>query len=155
MNGISLKNLSKSPRQSSIRLLILKVAFAVLGFAGASLSFLGGAWAEPKASQKPVDVKLLEGRWLRPDGGYILELRGLGRDGSLSAAYFNPRPIKVYQGVWTRQGGKIAILVELRDVNYPGSTYNLEYEPKSDRLKGTYFQAVERQTYDVQFMRTK
>jgi len=45
--------------------------------------------------------------------------------------------------------------VELRDANYPGSTYNLLYDPMSDRLKGTYFQAVERLSFDIEFMRAK
>jgi hypothetical protein len=73
----------------------------------------------------------------------------------LEAAYFNPRPIKVFQAVWARQAGKITVMVELRDVNYPGSTYNLEYDAKSGRLQGTYFQALERQTFDIQFVRAK
>jgi hypothetical protein len=33
--------------------------------------------------------------------------------------------------------------------------YNLQYDPASDRLKGTYFQAVEKQIYDIEFVRTK
>jgi len=39
--------------------------------------------------------------------------------------------------------------------NYPGSTYTLQYDPASDRLKGTYFQAVQRQTFDIEFMRAR
>jgi hypothetical protein len=54
-----------------------------------------------------------------------------------------------------RKEGKITLLVELRDVNYPGSMYNLRYDPENDRLKGTYFQAIQRETYDVEFVRTK
>jgi hypothetical protein len=34
------------------------------------------------------------------------------------------------------------VVVELRDVNYPGSTYTLTYDPGTDRLTGTYYQAV-------------
>ena len=47
------------------------------------------------------------------------------------------------------------MISEQRDVNYPGSTYNLQYDPETDRLKGTYFQAVERQTFEIQFVRAK
>ena len=108
-----------------------------------------------KQSLGETDVQRLAGRWARPDGGYILELRNIHKDGGLDAFYFNPRPIKVFQAVWTRREGKISVMVELRDVNYPGSTYNLQYDPETDRLKGTYFQAVERQTFDVQFVRSK
>jgi len=43
----------------------------------------------------------------------------------------------------------------LRDINYPGSKYNLQYDPETDRLIGTYFQAIQRQTFDVEFTRAK
>lgn len=119
----------------------------------------GAAFAQGSKSSKQspgeIDVQRLEGRRVRPDGGYILELREVHKDGGLKAAYFNPRPIRVSDAVWTRQGGKISVMVELRDVNYPGSTYNLQYDSESDRLKGTYFQAVERQTFEIQFVRGK
>ena len=71
------------------------------------------------------------------------------------AAYFNPRPIKVVSAKWSREDVKINLFVELRDFNYPGSKYNLQYEPRADRLKGTYFQAVERQTFNIEFVRVK
>lgn len=45
----------------------------------------------------PPDVRRLEGRWLRPDGGYILEVRAIKKDNSVEAAYFNPRPINVHE----------------------------------------------------------
>jgi hypothetical protein len=106
-------------------------------------------------SSGEVDAQRLIGRWVRPDGGYILELREAHEGGGLKAAYFNPRPIRVSEAVWSRQNGKISVWVELQDVNYPGSTYRLEYIPETDRLKGTYFQAVDRQTYDIEFMRAK
>jgi hypothetical protein len=49
----------------------------------------------------------------------------------------------------------MALFVELRDVNYPGSTYTLQYDPALDCLKGTYFQAMQKETYLVEFMRVK
>jgi len=45
--------------------------------------------------------------------------------------------------------------VELRDANYPGSTYSLQYDATIDRLKGTCFQAVQRQTFDIEFVRAR
>jgi hypothetical protein len=109
----------------------------------------------PKQSEARSDLQRLEGRWVRPDGGYILELREIKKDGSILAAYFNPKPINVFNAKWSRKEGKINLFVELRDINYPGSKYNLQYEPGSDRLKGTYFQAVERQTFNIEFVRVK
>jgi len=109
----------------------------------------------PKQTEIQTDVQLLEGRWVRPDGGYVLELREIKKDGSVLAAYYNPRPINVFSAKWSRKEGKINLFVELRDINYPGSKYILQYEPGSDRLKGTYFQAVEKQTFNVEFVRAK
>jgi hypothetical protein len=47
----------------------------------------------------------------------------------------------------------LTVFVELRDVNYPGSTYTLQYDAASDRLMGTYFQAVAKQTFRIEFAR--
>ena len=101
------------------------------------------------------DFQRLEGRWVRPDGGYILELRSIKKDGGVSAAYFNPRSIKVYSAKVSRKEGNVILFVELRDVNYPGSTYSLQYDAATDRLKGTYYQAVQRQNFDIEFVRVR
>jgi hypothetical protein len=97
----------------------------------------------------------LKGRWLRPDGGYVLEISRVDPSGNLEAAYLNPRPIHVAQAHALRDGTATKVLVELRDVNYPGSTYNLVYEPTSDVLKGIYFQAALKQEFEVFFERMR
>ena len=111
--------------------------------------------ADTQQSKKKIDEKSLAGFWTRPDGGYVLELKEFGNDGTLKASYFNPRSINVFKAEWNRKKGIINIFIELRDVNYPGSKYNLRYDPKTDRLKGTYFQAVQGETYDIEFIRAK
>ena len=73
----------------------------------------------------------------------------------MDAAYFNPKPIHVARAEASRSGAAIKVFIELRDVNYPGSTYTLTYEPGSDQLKGIYFQAVQQQSYEVVFVRLK
>jgi len=113
------------------------------------------AAAEAPQSVVKIDEQRLIGRWVRPDGGYILELKGVKKDGSLKAEYFNPSPIKVFSTRWSREAGLLNLYVELRDVNYPGSKYNLQYDAASDRLVGTYFQAVQGETYDIEFLREK
>jgi hypothetical protein len=95
----------------------------------------------------------LLGRWLRPDGGYILEIRSVSPEGQVEAAYLNPRPIRVSRAEALREGGVLTLFVELRDVNYPGSTYKLVYDPGRDVLAGLYFQAMQQQTFDVEFVR--
>jgi hypothetical protein len=113
------------------------------------------AAADAPQSVVKIDEQRLTGRWVRPDGGYILELKEIKKDGSLNAAYFNPRPINVARAELSRKDGRITIFIELRDVNYPGSKYNLQYDAKTDRLIGTYFQAVQGETYDIEFVRAK
>jgi len=111
------------------------------------------ALAQSKAEQ--VGAERLVGRWVRPDGGYVLEIRSAQAGGRLEAAYLNPRSIKVSRAEWRREDGRLLVFVELRDVNYPGSTYNLRYVPDQDRLVGAYYQAVQRQTFDVEFVKQK
>lgn len=102
-----------------------------------------------------VGTDRLVGRWVRPDGGYILEIRSARAGGKLEAAYLNPRSIKISRAEWRREEGRLLLFIELRDVNYPGSTYNLRFEPDKDRLVGAYYQAVQKQTFDVEFARQK
>jgi len=111
-------------------------------------------WEKTAATSGPDPLKL-SGRWLRPDGGYILELSDPAPKGLLKAAYFNPRPINVSRAEWKSQEGRLSVFVELRDVNYPGSTYTLYYDPAVDRLKGIYFQAALQQQFEVEFERTQ
>jgi hypothetical protein len=106
----------------------------------------------PTAAPKPAFEKLT-GRWQRPDGGYIIEVRSVEPGGRMNAAYFNPQPINVAKAEAWQSDGKVGVFIELRDVNYPGSTYNLSYDPADDCLKGIYFQAAIEQTFDVYFMR--
>jgi hypothetical protein len=134
---------------------LLLVFPCVAGFTGNVAAASAGAADTGKPSSAQTDFQRLEGRWVRPDGGYVLELTEIKKDGSLKASYFNPRPINVSKATWSRKEGKINLFVELRDINYPGSTYTLQYDPKSDQLKGTYFQAVEKQTFNIEFVRAQ
>ena len=135
---------------------LLVALLCIAGFTGYAADAVSAEGETPgKTSRAKTDFERIEGRWVRPDGGYILELRNIKKDGSISASYFNPRPIKVFRAKAGRKNGRITVVVELRDVNYPGSTYTLQYDVVSDRLKGTYFQAVHRQTFDIEFVRTR
>jgi len=71
----------------------------------------------------------------------------------MDAGYFNPRPIHVAKAEASREGSVEKVFIELRDVNYPGSTYTLDYDPTDDQLKGVYYQAVEKQRFPVLFVR--
>ncbi|HEY7249292.1 MAG TPA: hypothetical protein VIG37_02270 [Methylomirabilota bacterium] len=95
----------------------------------------------------------LTGRWLRLDGGYVLEIRVA--DSAVEATYLNPRPINVARAEAMRQGSTVKLFVELRAPGYPGSTYTLSYNAKRDELSGEYFQAALGQTFPVSFQRMK
>ena len=97
--------------------------------------------------------QLLRGRWVRPDGGYVIELANAQPDGRLEASYFNPRPVNVSRAEWHRSNDGLHIFVELRQANYPGATYSLRYLPATDQLVGDYFQPLYQQTFRVYFQR--
>ncbi|MDP3068950.1 MAG: hypothetical protein Q8N18_01620 [Opitutaceae bacterium] len=107
----------------------------------------------PAVAALPEPVKKVLGKWLRADGGYVLELRGGDASGVLQAGYFNPKSINVSRAVWMQGGAGLQVAVELNDVGYPGSTYVLTYDASADRLAGQYTQPSMQQTFDVEFVR--
>lgn len=113
------------------------------------------AAAQPaaKAAAVPDAVKKLFGRWMRSDGGYVLELRNADLSGVMEASYFNPNPIKVSRAIWMQGGAGLQVMVELNDVGYPGATYVLTHDTQSDRLVGKYTQPAMQQTFDIEFER--
>ena len=124
--------------------LLITVGLVVLGY------FVIREWPSDQDQ-----TQLLKGRWRRPDGGYILEIKEIKPDGQMEAAYFNPRPIHVAIAKVSQSGSSTKVFVELRDTGYPGSAYNLVYDPESDQLKGIYSQAALHQDFDVYFIRMK
>ena len=104
------------------------------------------------ASTQPGFSRLV-GKWLRPDGNYVLQVRMVGSDGKMEAGYFNPNPIHVSRAEASRDGAILKVFVELRDANYPGCTYTLRYDPGKDVMEGVYYQAALQESYDVAFVR--
>ena len=143
-------------RRIGISFIIVTMCMATIIFAGKITVFAQDTkpQTQNKDSQKN-DHKRLEGKWVRPDGGYILELKNIGSAGDVKAVYYNPRPINVGISNWRVDDGNLTVFVELRDINYQGSTYTLQYGADSDRLKGKYFQAPTGRTYEVEFVRVK
>lgn len=99
------------------------------------------------------DFMALKGRWARTDGGYIIEIKSVDAGGRIQAAYYNPNPINVSRAQATRSGAAVTVFIELRAPGYPGSTYTLIHDPKSDTLKGIYHQATLQQNFEVVFVR--
>jgi hypothetical protein len=109
--------------------------------------------AAAPAPQELESARLI-GKWLRPDGSYVLEIRGASEDGKLDAGYSNPNPIHVAAATWERsQELGLIVFVELRDTGYPGATYRLQYRAEHDVLVGAYTQPSVGQTFEVHFVR--
>jgi hypothetical protein len=108
-----------------------------------------------RLQEEDTAFETITGRWLRPDGGYILEIRAVEPSGKIDAKYLNPRPINIAKAEATRDGQELNVFVELRAPNYPGSTYTLVYDWEQDQLRGSYFQAALGQRFDVYFVRMK
>ena len=106
-------------------------------------------------SESESDFGILPGRWVRPDGGYVITIKSVDATGKLDAAYANPSPLPFAKAEAIRDGKSIKLLFELRAGGYNGSTYTLIYDPLNDLLKGVYFQAVLQQKFDVYFTRAK
>jgi hypothetical protein len=136
----------------------------------AMLVLAHGIWATPSPArgaesargpagraETRVDAEygVLQGRWVRPDGGYVIAINSANADGKLDASYANPSPLPFAVAQATRSDGALNVFFELRAGGYNGSTYTLTYDPSRDILKGVYFQAVARQRFDVYFVRAR
>jgi hypothetical protein len=106
-----------------------------------------------KTAAVPEPVQKVLGKWMRADGGYVLEIRGADMSGVLDAGYFNPKPINVSRAIWMQGGSGFQIVIELNDVGYPGATYVLSHDAKSDQLVGQYNQPAMQQSFDISFVR--
>jgi hypothetical protein len=161
------KSLGQTGKRGMYVHMVVLVLLTVGVFAGMALLIshsrhTGAQSTAPPAAKesvaKPdsqVGFDSLKGRWQRPDGGYVLDIKNVDANGKLAAAYFNPRPINVSQAEAALDGTTIKVFIELRDVNYPGATYHLTYESENDQLRGVYFQPALQQKFDVFFVRMK
>ena len=139
---------------------MMKMATFLLSTAALSVSLIplpaqAQVRAEAPAAQADGAFATLPGRWVRPDGGYVINIKSVDASGKLDASYANPNPLPFSRAEATRNGNTIKLFFELRAGGYNGSTYTLTYDPASDTLKGVYFQAVAQQKFDIYFMRYK
>jgi hypothetical protein len=123
------------------------IVAGILAFAGAALFV---AYLQPPET---ADYRPLIGQWVRPDGGYVLEIRSIDPDGKIEMVYLNPRQINVSRVTVSMKAGKIELFIELRDRGYPGSYYTLTFDSKTNRLIGVYHHLGLNQNFDVYFVR--
>jgi len=114
---------------------------------------LAGATALAQTSeQDSQNMQAIEGRWIRTDAPYVIELSPDESD-SLQASYFNPKQIHVERTEFGVREGVLHVLIELQDVNYPGSTYFLAFVRDQDILHGIYYLPQNGQQFEVAFTR--
>jgi len=130
--------------------LLTLTSIGTLAAQGASSATTGAAM--PSAAEKG-GLDVLKGAWVRPDGGYTIAIKSIGPNGALEAMYFNPNQLPFAQAKATREGGVVRVFLELQAGGYSGSTYELAYDPASDRLKGVHYQAVAKQKFEIYFAR--
>ena len=106
-------------------------------------------------SEKKPDFSILKGKWIRPDGGYVVEVGEIGPEGKVDVKYFNPKEINISEAEVSVQEGLLKLFIKLDDKGYPGSTYKLYYYREKDALAGYYYQAAIKQTFEVVFIRKK
>ncbi len=127
---------------------LVSILVLVVGF------WVSPGWAEAdKTIESASAYGVLVGQWERPDGGYLITIKGVSADGEIDAAYANPSPLPFSRAEASRDGDSIELFFELRAGGYNGSTYTLVYDPEQDVLRGVYYQAVAKQKYDIQFRR--
>jgi hypothetical protein len=128
----------------------LLLAFGCLAFL---LLFTSAGRAGDSNNFSP-DMLALQGRWVRADAPYIIELRQ-GKDKPIQATYFNRRYIHVDKTETSTQDGVQYVLIRLQDVNYAGSTYVLGYNRAHDSLEGIYIHGASGQRFEVAFSRER
>ena len=139
---------------------MMKTAAVLLSTAALTVSLIplptqAQVKAEAPAAQADGVFATLPGRWVRPDGGYVINIRSVDAGGKLDASYANPNPLPFARAEAVREGKLIRLFFELRAGGYNGLTYTLTYDPAADVLKGVYYQAVAQQKFDVFFTRAK
>jgi hypothetical protein len=92
---------------------------------------------------------------VRLEGGYMITIKAVDAEGKLDASYENPRLLRFYSAVATKDGTALRLFFELRAGGYNGSTYKLTYDATNDRLMGVFDQVVAKQSFEVTFVRSK
>lgn len=131
----------------------LLLVLATISGATAQAPAPAKAAAPSQAAAGRVDVDVLKGTWVRPDGGYVIAIKSIGPSGALEATYFNPRELPFAKAQALPEGASLRAIFELQAGGYGGSRYELSYDPASDRLTGTFYQAVAKQKFAVYFVR--
>jgi hypothetical protein len=143
-------NKATTPPQTSKRTIPIVVGIVLVAVA---VVCVGLWWWKVNAATS--DFEQLKGKWVRTDGGYVLDIKQIANDGKIDAAYLNPKPINVAKASASLEAGKMNVFIELRDRLYPGNYYKLTYDAGKDQMAGVYYHLGIGQQFDVVFVRMK
>ncbi len=94
------------------------IALALSGVALVLGSFTEAAVAQARAdaptAQSEAAFGALPGRWVRPDGGYVITIKSVDASGRIDASYANPNPLPFARAEATRDGKMVKLFFELR-----------------------------------------
>jgi hypothetical protein len=134
---------------------LVVIAAVILLFTKQNFFRTGSGDLASTSSADKSDFQSLVGDWVRPDGGYIIKILDVDKNGRVDAGYFNPRPINVSRAFASAETGRLNLFIKLQGKGYPGSTYTLIYNDENDTLIGIYYQAALGQSFEVVFVRKK
>jgi hypothetical protein len=132
--------------QRKTGLVTLLVSLAVL------LSAPGGAQLQEAVTTPWPGFHVLEGRWRAQDGWRVIDIKKIYPTGRIEVEYSNPESVHVTQAQAARDGRVTRVQLVLRDAD-SSYTYDLTYDPGSDRLKGVYRQKTNTKGTEIIFLR--
>jgi len=121
----------------SALLILIVVVAALYYFRGHHIGRArhGGSAGSTEAA---VDLKPIEGEWLRPDTGVVLEISGADKPGPISVWGSGAGNTTVSEASVRVVDGLIEVRVGFSDDWCSGCAYRLTYDDSSDRLIGSY-----------------
>jgi hypothetical protein len=123
---------------ASLLIIILIIAAAAYYYqnhaARRSKHWTGGASSQEAAP----DLKPLQGRWLRPDSGLILEIYSVDKPGPVSVMASGPVSTSISAASVAVVDGLLEVDVDFSDASCSACMYRLTYDENGDRLIGSY-----------------
>jgi hypothetical protein len=101
------------------------------------------------------DKNLLKGVWGRTDATGVVNISEVLDNGLLKTTFYSPKMINIEKAVWTNSSDVLRIYILLREDNYPGSSFSLNYMAEKDLLLGVYFDALTNESLTISFERIK
>ena len=124
---------------------LIAVLFIILVIAGAFYYFRSRRTGHARhqgsgdssAQEAVADLKPLEGEWIRPDSGVVLEISGVDRPGPISVWGSGPGNTSVSDASVRVVDGLLEVRMDFSDDSCSGCTYRLTYDDTGDRLIGS------------------